>query len=144
MVILAAVDGDEKPDHVVAVGQDLADAYGDELVVLHVLPQDEFERREDRRRTEPYTIEDGQNDAESIARAVVDATTDRRGGVETRGRVGEVVTELLDEADRLDARYVVIGGRKRTPVGKAIFGSTTQSVLLNADVPVVAAMSDGD
>lgn len=142
MTILAAVDGDVEPDRVVTIGEDLAGAYDDDLVVVNVLPQDEFERRDEVHRNERYTVEDGQNDAESTARSVVKASTDRPGRIQTRGLVGEVVEELLGEANRLDAKYLVIGGRKRTAVGKALFGSTTQSVLLSSDVPVVAVMDD--
>ncbi|MFC6823729.1 universal stress protein [Halopelagius fulvigenes] len=142
MAILAAVDGDEEPDRAVTVGEDLAAAYDDELVVVHVLSQEEFERRDEVRRGERYTVEDGQHDAEATARTVVKASTDRPGPVVTRGRVGDVVEELLSEAERVDAKYLVVGGRKRTPVGKALFGSTTQSVLLSSDVPVVAVMDE--
>jgi nucleotide-binding universal stress UspA family protein len=142
MTILAAVDGDDEPDRVVTVGQDLAEAYDDELVVVHVLEQDEFEQRGEVKRDEPYTVEDGQRDAEATARTVVKASTDRPGRVTTRGLVGNVVEELQGELSRSDASYLVIGGRKRTPVGKALFGSVTQSILLEADVPVVAVMDE--
>lgn len=142
MAILAAVDGDQEPDRTITVGEDLAEAYDDELVVVHVLPQEEFEDRNSVRRGEKYTVEDGQNDAEATARAVVRASTEKPGRVTVRGRVGDVVEELLSESERVEAKYLVIGGRKRTPVGKALFGSTTQSVLLSSDVPVVAVMDE--
>ena len=141
MTILATVDGDDKPDRVVTVGQDLADAYGDELVVLYVLARETFDRRRDDR-NEEYTLEHGQIDAEGVARDVVEASTDSPGRVTARGRVGEVVDEILDEVELTDARYLVAGGRKRSPTGKALFGSATQSILLSADVPVVAVLDD--
>lgn len=140
MTILAAVGGEHEPDRVVTVGEDLANAYDEDLLVVNVIPQDEFERRDDVHKTEQYTIEDGQNDAKSVAQSVVKATSDRPGRIRTRGLVGEVVEELLGETDRVNAGYLVISGRKRTAVGKALFGSTTQSVLLNSDIPVVAVM----
>ena len=68
MTILAAVDGDSKPDRVVTIGEDLANAYDDELVVVNVLSQDEFERRDEVHTKEQYTIEDGQNDASATGR----------------------------------------------------------------------------
>ena len=47
--------------------------------------------------------------------------------------VAESIVELSDE---LDADEVVICGRKRSPAGKALFGSVTQSVALNSSAPV--------
>ena len=35
-----------------------------------------------------------------------------------------------------------MSGRRRSPTGKALFGSITQYVLLNADQPVITAMVD--
>ena len=58
------------------------------------------------------------------------------------GRVGDPTEEVLAVAAELDARYVVVGGRRRSPVGKALFGSTTQEVLLESDRPVVTVMRD--
>lgn len=179
MVILAAVDGESVPDRVVEVGHDLASDHGEELVVLHVMPQEQFDERQEateesginlgpmlapdvsyggsgQKRQEGasgpsgpsgsganrYDIEDGQRDAKGVARDVVEGTLEDDGDVSVVGRVGEPVEELMAEADRRDARYLVIGGRKRTPVGKAVFGSITQSVLLSAERPVMTVMRE--
>ena len=82
MTILAAVDGDETVDDVVAVGRDLSEAYGDELVVLHVLAQDAFGDRQRDRADEggEYFVDDGKVDAEKVASNVVENTVDRPAG----------------------------------------------------------------
>ena len=49
---------------------------------------------------------------------------------------------ILDAADDIQPNQIVIGGRKRTPTGKALFGSTTQHVILNADQPVTVIRDD--
>jgi nucleotide-binding universal stress UspA family protein len=45
---------------------------------------------------------------------------------------------ILGIAEEIGADLLVIGLRKRTPVGKLITGSTAQAVLLSSNVPVVA------
>lgn len=43
---------------------------------------------------------------------------------------------ILELAEEEDIDEIVMGGRKRSPAEKAILGSVTQSVILNADIPV--------
>ena len=54
----------------------------------------------------------------------------------TRGRAP--ADELLDAAAETDARLIVIGLRRRSPLGKLITGSTAQQVLLDASCDVLA------
>ena len=50
---------------------------------------------------------------------------------------GDTARDILREAEQYGVDAIVLGGRKRSPVGKAIFGSVTQSVILDTDRPVV-------
>ncbi|MEJ5914732.1 universal stress protein [Pseudokineococcus sp. 1T1Z-3] len=49
---------------------------------------------------------------------------------------------LLDLVDEVGAALVVIGLRRRSPVGKMMMGSTSQRVLLDAPCPVLAVQHD--
>ena len=49
----------------------------------------------------------------------------------------DAAEEILDVAERRRASLVVIGLRRRTPLGKLLMGSTAQRVMLEADCPVV-------
>ena len=46
--------------------------------------------------------------------------------------------DLISIATEVNAEFIVIGLRKRSPVGKLILGSNAQRVLLDAPCPVLA------
>ena len=50
----------------------------------------------------------------------------------------EPAEDLIGVAAEVDAQLIVIGLRRRTPVGKLILGSNAQRVLLDAPCPVLA------
>lgn len=50
----------------------------------------------------------------------------------------EAAEDLVSVAESNDAELIVIGLRRRTPVGKLILGSNAQRVLLDAHCPVLA------
>ncbi|WP_096390899.1 universal stress protein [Halopenitus persicus] len=56
--------------------------------------------------------------------------------LEASGDPADAILEAADE-EQVDAIY--LGGRKRSPAGKALFGSVTQSVILSAEHPVTVA-----
>ena len=60
--------------------------------------------------------------------------------VTTRREHGKPAETILEVAEELGVDQIVMSGRKRTPVGKALFGSVTQAVLLSADQPVTIVM----
>lgn len=51
--------------------------------------------------------------------------------------VENTAATILKLADQVDAVLLVIGARRRSPVGKAILGSVTQTLILDADIPVL-------
>ena len=49
---------------------------------------------------------------------------------------GEPASAILTVAEEFDSDAIVLAARSRSPVGKVLFGSVAQSVLLDSDVPV--------
>ena len=128
MAIVAAVDDTNEDEPVVSEAAALADAFTDELHVLHVRDREAIEDTSENDDRSESTV------AEDIAADAASAVTDEFTAV---GRVGRPVTEIEQYVESTDARYLVLGGRKRSPIGKALFGSVTQSLLLNIEQPVV-------
>lgn len=130
--LILAADGNE--ERVLAQAQASADypipQEEIEVVVVHVareIQSDEGGR---------IHIEDYSELPESVseAMAVFDAE-----GIDARveERSGDPDEEILRAAREADADQIVLGGRRRTPVGKAVFGSVLQDVIRNADRPVL-------
>lgn len=85
--------------------------------------------------------------------ALVDETSDaglvgraREAGVTARVDHSDHGSDIVDTFESLvsevDARMIVIGLRRRSPVGKLVMGSNAQRILLEASVPVLAVKPD--
>lgn len=72
--------------------------------------------------------------AETIENAGINVTRRREHGKPAR--------EIISVADELDADQIVMANEKRSPAGKALFGSVTQSVMLDSDRPVTVVSRD--
>lgn len=54
------------------------------------------------------------------------------------GQLGEETGQVLDAARRVEAQLLVVGVRRRSPVGKLVLGSVSRDLLLASQVPVLA------
>lgn len=148
MVILATVGEEMDPTQIIETGYELATAFDEELQVLHVIPEKEAEAHFEAIRSidefSDYSFSNEFDRAEDVAEQFIEGVlgTDIEGAVNPTGRVGDPTQEILIAIDNLEPRYVVLGGKSRSPTGKALFGSVTQSVILNADQPVVTVRQE--
>lgn len=94
-----------------------------EVTLLHVFDDDE--RAES---TSPTQLNTG--------RTVQERLMDRGITVETMSTSGDPSASILQAADEIDADLIVLGGRKRSPLGSLLFGSVSQQVMLDANQPV--------
>lgn len=137
MVIVAAVDRSEHAKEVASEAEELAAAFDDSLVLIHVMSRSEFIEIESTNVEQSGEAVDIEEIRETASKHAEDAAADISMSYKTIGGFGEIVTVVNEYASDHDARYIVVGGRKRSPTGKAIFGSTTQDILLNAEFPVL-------
>ena len=59
-------------------------------------------------------------------------------------RGNEPAEDLIAAAEEVEADFIVIGLRRRTPVGKLILGSNAQRILLDAPCPVLAVKAPAE
>lgn len=134
MAVIAALDRSDRAESVLRHGARLAADAGLSLHAVHVgtvaIPHASTGYDPDREKSV------SREQARAIARDRA-----REAGLrefEAIGLEGEPGEELLRYCREEDADYVVVSARKRSPVGQALFGSVTQSLLLHADCPVLA------
>lgn len=142
MVIIAAVDRSERGKQVTAEAEHLAEAFDMPLHVVHVLSGYEFTQLE-RTAYEESGKTLPPDEVEKLAEEFAEqAAANINRDYKAVGLRGEVADSIVEHADDQGARYITVAGRQRSPTGKAVFGSTVQSILLTAKCPVVTVISE--
>lgn len=100
----------------------LAGGFADELEDIDSIPPDA---------TVPETVESATT---QLADAGIEVTQH-----ETAGDPAEAI---LGMADELDSDTIYIGARRRSPIGKVIFGNVAQGVILDSDRPVTVISTE--
>ncbi|WP_226480486.1 universal stress protein [Natrinema amylolyticum] len=138
--IVIPVDPDEErameaADYVAGLLEDGPVESPDELAVTVLNVFEEFSAVDDGVRVTSDELFDPDDVPESVD-AVRDALEAAGIDVDVVRRHGEPAEEIVDYADSVDADTIVLPTRERSPVGKAVFGSVTQQVMLETDRPV--------
>ncbi|MWV39142.1 universal stress protein [Natrialba sp. INN-245] len=146
-VLLAVGSGDgDRFEELTQQTIDVAKPTGATVVLAHVISADEYEDEvqsyHDAIDRMGLDLEQGGVPPESLAQEtepvgeIAEELEAASVDVEIRGIVGDQADEIVSLADEVDADNVIVGGRRRSPTGKAVFGSTAQQVMLNAPCPV--------
>ncbi len=77
---------------------------------------------------------------EAVRKELADAGVEAEVRQLVRGQ--DVAEDLIAIAEETSADFIVIGLRRRTPVGKLILGSNAQRILLDAPCPVLAVKAE--
>lgn len=128
----------ERADELAEAVLEVAQPAGASVHLTHVFTPGEFEEAADRLNFESSASADPDDVAQrhETIRALIGALEDPGIEYAVHGRVGDHAEKIVDLAGELDADRVVVGGRKRSPSGKAVFGSVAQDIMLEAPCPV--------
>lgn len=108
-----------------------------EVLVLNVF--EEFEVTDEGAKVSSSEFYDDVDVPESVE--VASEILEQAGlSVVKRREHGDPAETVLSVAREEDVDLIAMSGRKRSPSGKALFGSVTQSVLLSASLPVVVTI----
>ncbi len=128
MKILVGYDGSNVSKEALALAQTHANQFKAEVVIAYSMvggpevPRKDFEVAENNLEYEKSRLLEENIPCESI--------------LSVRGlQAGEDLVQLAEE---YKADEIIIGVRRRSKVGKLLFGSTAQYVILNAPCPVVS------
>lgn len=138
--ILLAV-GQEDEDRAARLGEaaiDVASPTDAAVVLAHVFTQREFDEVIEQLQFDPQENPDPSDVASrhSTTRTIAGTLDDAGVGYGIRGAVGDRGESIVDLAEDIGADRVIVGGRRRSPAGKAVFGSTAQEVMLSSPCPV--------
>jgi len=139
-VLLAVGTEDEKrTEQIAREAIAVAEPTGAEVVLTHVFADGEFDGIRTKLGVDPASegsTPDAVAERHTTTRAVAEALDDAGVAYSVRGAVGDHADEVVDAASAVGADRVVVGGRRRSPTGKAVFGSVAQAVILSAPCPV--------
>ncbi|WP_436345281.1 universal stress protein [Natronorubrum sp. FCH18a] len=118
---------------------EIAEPLDARVVIGHAFTEDEYEdvrddlgfdaRAED---VDPDEVAARRAPVGDLEEMFADAGVD----YEVRGALGEVSSKVVDMAIEVDADRMVVGGRRRSPAEKAVLGSVSQEIILQAPCPV--------
>ncbi|RYJ12782.1 universal stress protein [Halogeometricum borinquense] len=145
-ILLAVGPGDaDRLERLADETIDVAGPTGARVVLAHVFTREEYNSALDNLDFDTTADEVSADDVamrHSTIRELVDTLDEAGVEYDIRGRVGDHGESIVRLANDVDADRVLVGGRKRSPAGKAVFGSVAQEVMLSAPCPVTFVRAD--
>ncbi|WP_049991185.1 universal stress protein [Natrinema salifodinae] len=145
-VLLAVGPGDaDRSEQLAEAVLEVAQPAGATVILAHVFTSNEYDEVLDRLEFD-REVDDVDPNAvagrHSTIHDIQDILDEHDVDYEIQGAVGEHGPTIVDLAESVEADRVIVGGRRRSPTGKAVFGSTAQEVMLSAPCPVTFVRSE--
>ena len=139
VLLAVGTEDEERTEQLAKEAISSAKPAGAEVVLTHVFTDEEFDGIRSKLgvdETSEGSTPDAVAERHTTTRAIAEALADADVQYSIRGAVGDHADEVVKAAKATDADRVVVGGRGRSPAGKAVFGSVAQEVMLSSPCPV--------
>lgn len=144
LVVAVGPNDDSRTEELTTAILDIAGPVGASVVLLHVFTERAYEDGID----EAGFPDDNEPSPTELA-ARLEAIDTVAAELETadvsyeiRGAIGVEGETIIQETDAADGDLLFLSGRKRSPTGKAVFGSTAHRIMMNASCPVLFVRED--
>lgn len=135
--VLLAVNGDEErakqATKAITSLPGISEGIDTQVVILNVF--EEFEAVEEAKVTSEELYDE--TDFPKSVEIASDILDNKGIDIVKRREHGQPADRILAVAEEIDADIIAMSGRKRSPTGKVLFGSVTQSVMLSANCPII-------
>jgi len=147
--ILVTLDADDSDaiERLAETAVDIAQPAGAQVVVAQVFSNGEYDKARDRLQFDqdsevsPDVVAERMVGVRKLTELLAEAGVEHqvRGRLTNGSDDGELLAALGEEHN---VDLAIVGGRGRTPAGKAVFGSTAQTLMLTAGYPVTFVRTD--
>jgi len=144
LVVAVGPNDDSRTEELTRAIIDIAEPVDASAVLLHVFTESAYEEGVDEA---GFTDEERPSATDLAAR--LEAIDDLAAELEAagvsygiRGAIGAESETIIGETDAVGGDLLYLSGRKRSPTGKAVFGSTAHRIMMNASCPVLFVRED--
>ena len=139
LVVAVGPNDDAKTEELTEAVLDVAAPTGANVVFLHVFSEQAYQAGIEEAGFDP---DDPPSPDELASRLeAIDSMAAELGEADVpygiEGRIGDEADAILEAATDVDADVLYVSGRKRSPTGKAVFGSTVHRLLMDSPCPVL-------
>ena len=131
-------DAEGRTEELTAAVLDVAVPADATVVLLHVFSQAAYEDGVREAGYDPedpppvHTLATRLESVDTLSQRFEEADLEYR----VRGEIGSVTDSIIRTVEETDSDLLFVSGRRRSPTGKAVFGSTAHRLMMNAPCPV--------
>ena len=139
LLVAIGPNDDDRTDELTDAVADIAEPTDASVVLLHVFSEAAYEAGIEEAGFDPEdppspgALASRLEGIDTVAAALEDAGLD----CDVAGEIGDPTETILRVAAETDADLLFAAGRKRSPAGKAVFGSTIHGLMTDSPCPVV-------